>query len=191
MTPDAATELALTPEYRLVDAVKVTGLTKIQILHAGRTKLKFPNWNTGKGNPRLFSLLELFQLRLMAAIDQRVPPRYLQHLADGAAFYLHKSLTSASYRKKPAVVVAYPDDAGHWWFLLVHDGKWPASALKPASEMLILIRIREILGRLVQGICEQLRSDLELHWAPDELRATLAADLSAFARSDMPIGPSA
>jgi hypothetical protein len=177
MPEPSVLEFAFIREYRLRDAEKLVGLSTRQILHAGATKLKFADWHTGKGNPRLLTMLELFQLRLLSAVDQRVPIKAMQHLADLGEVYFTGVLSSAPQRRKPAVVVGYPDAKGAWWWLLGVDGKWPENPPPPGSEMLVIVRIREVLGRLLQAIIDHIRNDLGDAMMPDDFQSSLAADL--------------
>jgi hypothetical protein len=160
--PDAL-DYAHRREFRLRDAEKLVGLSMRQILHAGAAKLRLPDWHTGKGNPRLLSIVELFQLRLVSSVDQRVPIPALQHLADLAKGYLGLALTDSDFRRKPAVVLGYPSPTGAWWWLLAVDGKWPDSPPPPAknAEFLVLVRIREALASLMLAWVEHIKAEID------------------------------
>ena len=178
MTEPNVLQFALAREYRIRDAEKLVGLTTRQILHAAATKLKFDDWHTGKGNPRMLSILELFQLRLLSTVDQRVPASAIQHLADLGAAYLTLVMGNPALRAKPAVAIGYPDQKDAWWWLLGVEGKWPENPPPPKShEMVIVVRIRETLGRLLQAICDHIRADIPASLAPKEFQSLLAADL--------------
>jgi hypothetical protein len=172
-----ALTLALRRDYRIRDAEKLVGMTTRQILHAGQMKLKLADWHTGKGNPRRLTMIELFQLRLVSTVDQRVPISALQHLANLGEVYLSGVLISSEQRKKPAIVVGYPDAKGAWWWLLGVDGEWPEDPPPPGSEMLVVIRIREVAARLLKLIVDQLKADLGSSIEPEEFTSSLADDM--------------
>jgi hypothetical protein len=181
-----AFQIALKRQFRVRDAEKLVGLSTRQILHAGQFKLKFPDWNTGKGNPRLLSIVELFQLRLLSAVDQRVPIKAIQPLADLGRGYLGAAFTDPVIRSKPAVVVGYPTTKGSWFWLLGIDSKWPENPPPPSTEILIVVRIREILGQLMKGVIEHFReSDEEAVMLPP---ATFVSSLSADLRHAATVG---
>jgi hypothetical protein len=106
--------------------------------------------------------VELFQLRLVSSVDQRVPIPVLQHLADLAKGYLGLALTDSDFRRKPAVVLGYPSPTGAWWWLLAVDGQWPENPPPPAAnaEFLVLVRIREALGGLMSAWVEHLKKEI-------------------------------
>jgi hypothetical protein len=180
-----ALDLALAREFRLRDAEKLVGMSTRQILHAGAAKLSLPDWHTGKGNPRLLSVVELFQLRIVSAVDQRVPITALQHLADLAKGYLGLALINADFRRKPAVVLGYPSPTGAWWWLLAVNGQWPDNPPPPAAdaEFMALVRIREALAGLMRAWVEHLEKEIADAAGQESPAAALARAIAAEASS--------